>query len=334
VESLARDDQLKDAIEGSLSVFLDRRSAEVPDAAVLIDEIRAMIAAGGKRLRPAFCYWGYRAAGAEHGNEIVAAAASLELLHAFALIHDDVMDSADTRRGRRSVNASHGTSFAILAGDLALVLADDAFMSSGFSDARVARAFGAYSRMRREVIAGQLLDIAAERQMPTIADARRIALLKSGRYTVSEPLIIGAVLAGGSIDLREQLGVIGDRAGEAFQLRDDLLGTFGSARRTGKATDSDITQGKRHYLFAHAVSVLSGQERDRFVSMWGRDDLDADDIEWLRHTLVATGSRAATEDLIEGLHRDAHRALDAAPLDDVARGEIGALIDRAIARDE
>jgi geranylgeranyl diphosphate synthase type I len=334
VQSFTPDEQLSQAVEKSLSAFLDRRSAEVPDASTLIDEIRAMIAAGGKRLRPAFCYWGYRAAGAPHGTEIVAAAASLELLHSFALIHDDVMDSAHTRRGRRTINASHGTSFAILAGDLALVLADDAFMSSGFSDAQVTRAFSAYSRMRREVIAGQLLDISAESQMPSVADARKIALLKSGRYTVSEPLIIGAVLAGGSVDLQSQLGAIGDCAGEAFQLRDDLLGTFGSPGSTGKATDSDIRQGKHHFLFAHAVSALSGDVRDRFVSMWGRDDLADDDVEQLRDTLDATGSRTAAQALIESLHRDAHRALEAAPIDGIARDEIGALIDRAILRDE
>ncbi|MFN2593842.1 MAG: polyprenyl synthetase family protein, partial [Actinomycetota bacterium] len=207
--SLSGDD-LNVEIERSLTAVLDRAAKELPEAKPLLDAIREMLASGGKRLRPAFCYWGYRATGAPHCDEIVAAAASLELLHSFALIHDDVMDMAEIRRGRPTINTSLGDPFAILAGDLALILADDAFVNSGFSQDRVVRAFGAYSRMRQEVIAGQLLDITAAARTQTVTDARRMALLKSGRYTVSEPLVIGCLFGGSASELQTALSSIGD----------------------------------------------------------------------------------------------------------------------------
>ncbi|MDQ3878759.1 MAG: polyprenyl synthetase family protein [Actinomycetota bacterium] len=334
MHSLDDGDALHHEIDASLYRLLQRYALEIADAAELIDAIRSMLGAGGKRLRPAFCYWGFRATGAFHSQEIVNASGSLELLHSFALIHDDVMDSASTRRGRPSINASNGDAFAILAGDLALVLADDAFMSSGFADGGIARAFTAYSRMRREVIAGQLLDIKAEARIPTIAETRRIALLKSGRYTVSEPLVIGCVLAGGPEAVQQQLSAIGDLAGEAFQLRDDVLGTFGSEAEIGKSIDSDIRQGKRHFLFAYAADTLEASERAAFLADWGRPDLGTEEIERLRGALERTGARAAAEDLIKQLHREAQRRLAEAEIDAEARSAIATLIDRAILREQ
>lgn len=321
-------EELCAAVDAFLDEHLSRRAVELPEAVPLIDAIASLIAAGGKRLRPAFCYVGYRAAGGPPCDEIVSAAASLELLHSFALIHDDVMDAAATRRGHPTVAASLGSSIAVLAGDLALVLADDAFMSCGFTRDSVVRAFDAYSRMRREVIAGQFLDISAS--TPSVDDARRMALLKSGRYTVSEPLIIGCRLAGGSSELERALSEIGDAAGEAFQLHDDILGTFGGDEPTGKATDSDIRQGKHHFLFAHAAARLSGAERDRLISLWGRSDATDGDIEMVRELLEASGSREASDALISELRERADAALAAAPMDDEARAQIGTLIDRAL----
>lgn len=328
------DEDLRAAIERSLSSVLDRGAAEVPEAAPLLEAIREMLASGGKRLRPAFCYWGYRATGAPHCEEIVAAAASLELLHSFALIHDDVMDSAETRRGRTTINAARGDSFAILAGDLALVLADDSFVNSGFSHEVVVKAFRAYSRMRQEVIAGQLLDITASTRTQTVTNARRMALLKSGRYTVAEPLAIGCLLGGGSADLQRALSSIGDAAGEAFQLRDDILGTFDQTRPTGKASDADIRQGKRHFLFAHALSQLADAERERFLRKWGRADASDRDVDEVRAVLIAAGSRDAAEGLIAELHERSGQVLKTTPMDDVARGQISALIDKAIGTGE
>jgi geranylgeranyl diphosphate synthase type I len=207
---------LRERVDDALMVFLaairDEITADDAGAAAPIDEVVRVVASGGKRLRPAFCYWGHLAAGGADGDPIVRAAAALELLHTMALIHDDLMDGASERRGVPS-SAVHladegrrwgltddpdgfGRSVAILAGDLAAVLADRLFLSSGFPPERLVPALERYGRMRTEMAAGQYLDVAG--LVGEGRDARRAAALKGGAYTVEGPLLIGAALAGGS----------------------------------------------------------------------------------------------------------------------------------------
>ncbi|HEX2049813.1 MAG TPA: polyprenyl synthetase family protein [Actinomycetota bacterium] len=327
-------DALRAAIDLELARFLDERRAALPDAGVLLDEIDRLVRAGGKRLRPSFCYWGYRAAGRPHGDAIVRAASSLELLHTFAIVHDDVMDAADERRGEPTVHVVHDVNVALLVGDLALVLADALFVGAGFAPGRVTDAFDAYSRMRQEVIAGQYLDlVAAARSDVSEDEARWIAVLKSGRYTVEEPLAIGAALAGAAPPTRAALGRFGEPLGEAFQLRDDLLGTFGERSSVGKPVDSDIREGKRHLLYAKTVALLDGRERDWFVRRWGAgDDLGDDDVARLRALIERSGARRDTEALLAAQTGAACAALDDAPVADGARAALLELARSATAR--
>jgi geranylgeranyl diphosphate synthase, type I len=227
---------VRERVDLTLATFLLEVRAETeavaPDATLPIDEIRRMIAAGGKRLRPTVCYWGFRAAGGTDGEPVVRVAAALELLHTMALIHDDLMDAAVERRGvpasalelteqaRRRGSSDPvrtGTALAILAGDLAAVLADRLFLSSGFTADRLVPALDRYHRMRTDMAAGQSLDVLG------VGDADRslVASLKSGGYTVSGPLAIGATLAGAAADVLEALRAYGDPLGIAFQMRDD-----------------------------------------------------------------------------------------------------------------
>ena len=211
-----------------------RRDMEAIDASAvpLVDEVIALIEAGGKRLRPLFCLCGYRAAAGELGPPIVSAAAAMELLHSMALIHDDVMDASTERRGHPTTEARQtemarargaerpedvGRSVAILAGDLAAVLADDLLLNAGFPPERLAAALERYHRMRLEMAAGQFLDVAVP-----VADERRTAALRGGSYTVRGPLLVGAALAGGSPPITRALERYGEPLGEAFQLADDL----------------------------------------------------------------------------------------------------------------
>ncbi len=319
--------ELRNAVDAELTDFLAGRRAALPEAGELIVEIRRLLEAGGKRLRPAFCYWGYRAAGKPHSAAIVRSAASLELLHTFAIVHDDIMDQSSTRRGVPTSFALGGVSFALLVGDLALVLADDAIMASDFPPPALAGAFAAYSRMRQEVIAGQFLDVKmAGDPLVTEEEARRVAVLKSGRYSIQEPLAIGAALAGAPSALEDGLAGYGEPLGEAFQLRDDLLGIFGDSSRTGKPIDSDIREGKRHVLYAKTVASLSGGERDDFTRLWGAGaDLGAEDIVHLRELTECSGARAATEGLLKALTATAYERLRGLPLDGDARGALEAL---------
>ena len=327
-------DELRRAVDEDLESFLFQRARELPENTKLIEELWRMISAGGKRLRPAFCYWGYRAGGGVHDDRIVRVAASLELLHTFALVHDDIMDASNERRGEPTVHAQHGVPVAVLAGDLALVLADSRLIGSGFSPEPMGRAMNAYQMMRQEVIAGQYLDVAAGSNLTiTDAEARRIAVLKSGRYSIEKPLIIGASLAGAPDEVVASLSAAGEPLGEAFQFRDDLLGTFGERTSMGKPVDSDIREGKRNLLFARAASALSGADRDFLIERWGGgDSLTNDEVQRLRSLVEQCGARASVERLMHELADQARTIVRAAPIPAEAASALLALADLAVNR--
>lgn len=325
-------EDLRQDVDRVLLDFLDANRAELAESIVLFDEIERIVRAGGKRIRPCFAYWGYRAAGQEHSDEMVVAAAALELLHTFALIHDDVMDGASERRGSPTVHAAHDLSTAILAGDLALVLADDLLLRATFPAEPAKNAFDVYSRMRREVIAGQYLDLRSSDADVDEDRARRIAILKSGRYSVMEPLLVGAAFAGAPEGLREQLAAFGEPLGEAFQLKDDLLGIFGDSTATGKPVDSDIREGKRNLLFAKTVGALDGDDLEFYRSRWGARDLTGPEVERLRDLVESSGARKSVEELILELRFDAERALGGR-VDPEAEVALRELVAMAVSRD-
>jgi geranylgeranyl diphosphate synthase, type I len=235
---------LRARIDAALAVFLDARRDRVerldPAALALVGEVRRLLDAGGKRIRPAFCYWGFRAAGGrdegDAGEAIVRAAAALELLHTMALVHDDLIDGAKERRGVASTavwfseRASElgapgepeefGVSTAILVGDVSAVWADGLLLTSGVSADTLADALAVYHDVREQMAVGQFLDVGGAAGDPQVA--RRAAALKGGSYTVEGPLLIGAAIAGASTAVRECLSRFGRPLGEAFQLRDDL----------------------------------------------------------------------------------------------------------------
>jgi len=327
-----RFEELRQRVDDILLGFLAARRAELPESQVLFDEIERMVRAGGKRIRPLFAYWGYRATGQPHDDKVVVPAAALELLHTFALIHDDVMDGTAERRGQPTVHAAHDVATAILAGDLALVLADDLFMSGQFEPELLKAAFDVYSRMRREVIAGQYLDLSTSTGPADEARARRIAVLKSGRYSVMEPLLVGAALARASGDLAEVLARFGEALGEAFQLKDDVLGIFGDPALTGKPVDSDIREGKRNLLFVKTAAALAGDEYSFFTDRWGASDLTDEEVARVRELVERSGARAAVERLVTELRVGAEDALGPGvdPQADAALRELVAMV---VARD-
>lgn len=317
-------------VERELARFLaaERASmgADGPGTEALFEEIERVVGAGGKRLRPVFCSLGYLAAGDDVDDRCIRAAAALELLHTFAIVHDDVMDRSPSRRGspaswvhladvhRRSgwvgEPAGYGLAAAILAGDMALVLADRALLRSGFLEDRLLPAVGRYDRMRVEVVAGQFLDVlAAHRGAADEAESRRIAVLKSGGYTVEAPVQIGAILGGGDDELLATLSRYGVALGEAFQLRDDVLGVFGDPTETGKDRDSDLLEGKRTVLLAKAVAGASADDRRFLLDRLGRPDLTPGELERARTLLEATGALQATLGLVEDLVATARSAL-------------------------
>lgn len=261
---------LRTRVDDVLTAFLDERirGAERldPGARPPVEEIARLVAAGGKRIRPLFCYWGFRAAGgADRGGPdqpIVRAAAALELLHTMALVHDDLIDGAKERRGVPSTAVwfsehasdlgspgdpeAFGVSTAILVGDVSAVWADGLFLSSGFSPDALARASVVYHGVREEMAVGQFLDVGGAAGGPEVDPdfARRAAALKGGTYTVQGPLLIGAALAAGSPEVGECLSRFGRPLGEAFQLRDDLEDGEAAPGVTRATVDDLVAEAK------------------------------------------------------------------------------------------
>jgi len=252
-------DGVRADVDAALRAFLDDRRAELAAldraSVELVDEIRRLVDAGGKRIRPSLCIWSARAAGDGGGPATVRAACALELLHTFALVHDDVMDDAATRRGVETTHARfaarapterdaarHGVAVAILVGDLAAVLAEQLLRTSGAAPERLAVAASRFDRMRVEMAAGQYLDLAARDRTPR----NRLATLKTGSYTVEGPLLVGSALAGAGPAIEGPLRVFGRHLGEAFQLRDDL--------EDGDAPPSEA--GRLDELVDRAVAAL------------------------------------------------------------------------------
>jgi geranylgeranyl diphosphate synthase, type I len=351
-------ERLRDAVTTALDDFLEdqERALAAMDIALgpVVAEVREL-ARGGKRLRPAFAYWGWRGAvddapePAEDEKAVLHAVAALEFVHASALVHDDVMDGARTRRGRP---ASHigfaglhedadldgdaggfGVGAAILVGDLALVWSDELLRRSGLSPAALTRARAVWDTMRTEVTAGQYLDLLrAAGGLPGPEGALTVARYKSAGYTVQRPLQLGAALAGAEPGVGEAYAAIGLPLGEAFQLRDDVLGVFGDPLVTGKSADDDLREGKRTLLVALAEQEAGAEGRALLAAVLGNQDADAAQFDALRMLFRSTGALDRVEERITRRTAVARDAIAAAPIAEEARRALDALAVAATSR--
>jgi geranylgeranyl diphosphate synthase type I len=314
---------VRNAVEEELSTFLNFESAYLntisTELSPVSDVLTAFLLDSGKRLRPLFAYAGFAAAGGALEKPVVRAMAALELLQACALIHDDLMDGSDTRRGKPSIHRhfetmhvqdqldgfapQYGVSAAVLLGDLALVWSDQMLNSAGLTTEQFARVFPYYNEMRVELMAGQFLDIHEQTQKTTSVDrSMKIARYKSGKYTIERPLHLGAAMtSSASPEIFAALSAYGLPLGEAFQLRDDLLGVFGDPSVTGKPAGDDLREGKRTVLIAMTNDRQSEAQREVARTYFGKPDLDAQGVAALQEIIESTGARAELESTIERL---------------------------------
>lgn len=347
----------RDRVQAALDAFLDQQAERLaplgPDAALLLDEARAAVS-GGKRFRAAFCYWGHLAVApdvAERPEDeaaLVRACASLELLHASALVHDDLMDASDTRRGRPATHRrferdhrragwrggaeQYGAAAAILLGDLLLTWADELLRNCGLPLAQVAPGLDVFDRCRSEVIAGQFLDVSVQaRGLADVDAAMTVLRYKSAKYSIERPLHIGAALAGADHETMARLTAFGLPLGEAFQLRDDLLGVFGDPATTGKPAGDDLVEGKRTVLVALALDAAGREDAELLHSSLGTP-LDQAAVERLRRIIDGSGAHAQVETVITELAGHAVAALDESGLDERARGVLRELASAATDR--
>jgi len=367
---------LRERVEIELAAFLDRKLADLgaidPDLLPVGEAICDLVLEGGKRLRPAFTYWGWHGAldvvsyqpSHDHGPDadrnddaVVRAAASLELVQAGALIHDDVMDRAGTRRGQPALHvrfaelhaengwagtpSGFGQGVAIVAGDIALTWAQEMIRTAGLDDEALSRVAPVYDAMRIEVMAGQYLDLRgqADTRRPdeqALAAAWRTARYKSASYTVQRPLHIGALVSGHHAPEGPLLMTYTDYGfalGEAFQLRDDVLGVFGDPEQTGKPAGDDLREGKQTLLVILARKRASANARDLFERKIGRDDLSGPDIDQLRMVIEGSGALAEVEVLISQRVEAALEALANGPVGGEPREVLEQLATTLTARD-
>jgi geranylgeranyl pyrophosphate synthase len=355
VVDLAR---VRSAVGSALADFLTEQrgalAAMDPALTPVVDEVCAL-AAGGKRLRPLFAYWGWRglvadAPGpAEDDDAVLRAVAAVEFVHASALVHDDVMDAALTRRGRSTTHVgfavrhgaeglsgdgdAFGLGAAILVGDLALVWSDELLRRSGISGAALARARAVWDTMRTEVTAGQYLDLLrAAGGLPGAQGALTVARYKSAGYTVQRPLQLGAAIAGAGPRAVDAYTAIGLPLGEAFQLRDDVLGVFGDPAVTGKSSDDDLREGKQTLLVALAEEATDAAGRQLLADHLGDPTAGPAELEELRRLIEDTGARARVEERITERTALARDAIAAAPIAEDARAALDALAVAATSR--
>ena len=310
-----------------------------------LTELRRLVLAGGKRLRPAFCHWAFVGLGGDPDDpRIVDAGAAFELMHAFALFHDDVMDDAAERRGEPTTHtlyaAEHhregwagesrrfGEGMAVLIGDLAFVYSDQLLAAAN------SVAWNVWNELRVELNVGQVLDMLGSVQSDRRLDkAERICRYKSGKYTIERPLHLGAALASPDRfdDVAPALSSYGLPLGDAFQMRDDVLGAFGDPTVIGKPVGGDLREGKPTPLLARAVAASDAVQRD-VLRRVGAPDLSDDEVTAIQQVFVDVGALADLEARISALADEALAALGSVPISDDARVELASLADYVVQR--
>ncbi len=320
--------RVRQLVEARLVAWLDARVTAAhgrsADVGVVAGSIRELTLRGGKRLRAVLLAATYEACGGERGAEaVVAAGAALELFQAYLLIHDDLMDGAELRRGgpsvpalmRKNFGAARADAMSVLAGDLAGAWAQALFFEVALSSDRVGAAALELARVHEDVIAGQVLDVSG-----TASDARAVEAmhaLKTASYTVRGPVIIGARLAGAHEDQVSALASFADPLGIAFQLRDDVLGTFGDPAATGKAATDDLREGKRTALVIEALRDARAAEA--LGRVLGRREASEVDLREAVARIEASGARDRVEARIVELTRESRAALERAALHPAGR---------------
>ena len=371
---VAESTRLVDVVQDRIDTFLDRQRPHLSQVASDLDPFARFagdLLRGGKRFRALFCYWGWQSVAGLASSfdplpgkpdekllaSVVTASAGLELFHAAALVHDDIMDKSDTRRGMPATHrrfeelhreggwlgdpATFGTSAALLFGDILLSwsdeLVDDALDSLPTRDAaRVARR--EFNRMKTEVTAGQYLDILEENAWGSMDEsdlvdrAQRVIVYKSAKYSVEAPLTIGGAMVGGTDEHLAALRAFGLPLGIAYQLRDDLLGVFGDPSVTGKPAGDDLREGKRTLLVATARQTLPPSSVRLLDELLGDPDLDDDQIRMLQATIRESGAVDAIEESITDQVGRANQALMGAPLAPSAKAQLSKLADTVTKR--
>lgn len=340
-------------INAFLSLHYDQqrlRAGSVhPDYGFLWEAMSAQHRAGGKRFRPYLCLLAYEVLGGEQYQQVLPLAASLELLHAAVLMHDDIIDRDYTRHNQLNVAGTYqkhyslllkdetevkhfAHSAAILSGDLLLSDAYQLIIGSSVTAEQRLRAAELLGEAIYDVSAGELLDTEASLYPPDYADSLKIAELKTALYSCSVPLAMGGMLAGASDDIQDLLRQIGQGLGIAFQLADDLLGVFGTEAVTGKTVIGDLREGKRTYLYQRTLRLANEHQTDRLATIIGKADCTEAMAEEARQIMIACGAKANIEQLMREYVTQANDYVAQLPIPQAAQDRLTDFIDLAVWR--
>jgi geranylgeranyl diphosphate synthase, type I len=338
----------RERLDRELAAWLERRrllaQSEASDSLELAGKLDPYVLRGGKRLRPALLFYAFRGCGGREERHVLPACLAVELLHTYLLIHDDIMDHAATRRGQPSAHvvfadehrargwsgdaAHHGTSVAILLGDLAHTYADELFAEAKVEGGAGERVRERYSAMCREVILGQYLEMtAAQRPGLREEDLLEVLRMKSGSYSVERPVELGALLAGAAESSVASLCRMGAALGEAFQLRDDLLGLFGDRSEVGKPVGGDLVEGKLTLLVFHALRGASEAGATALRSVLGNAEAQPAAVDRAIEVVRESGAEGRVLSMIDERLQAARRVLDGLELAGEGRAFFAGLIE-------
>jgi geranylgeranyl diphosphate synthase type I len=311
---------VRQRIDAVLREFTDAKAEQIPAGVDIGPAVRLLadfVLIGGKRIRAQLGYWGWRGAGGqdEEIDGAYRAGAALELCHCFGLIHDDIIDASETRRGRptlhralaglhsqqtwRGSSDSFGNSTALLLGDLCLFWADELLTRACPPD-RISAVRSAWHDMRVAEVCGQMFEMVAQAGRDfTVPTGLAVARYKTALYATARPLQVGGALAGAPPDLLRSYLDFGTPLGEAFQLRDDILGVFGTPEVTGKSATDDLLEGKPTVLIARALELADAEQRAAIDRFYGDPHLDEDGAAVLREAIHATGAKDSVEEMIK-----------------------------------
>ncbi|MFA5030057.1 MAG: polyprenyl synthetase family protein [Patescibacteria group bacterium] len=348
--------EFKEKFDIVFSEFIDSKLDEIENVSVharsVLDSSRAMWTKGGKRIRPYLSMLAYQAHGGEKFQEMLFASCALELLHIFALVHDDVIDQSDTRRGFDTLHvflskehnqkklhgdAKHiGESLSILIGDLLFSYANEIVTRINFPTQQIILAQELFYTIQQQLVLGEYEDVRATTQLATVTEEQVLTLMsrKSGRYTIEQPLQFGTILSGKSREYAEQVfRPFSEPLGVAFQLHDDILGTFGDEQLLGKPTDSDIKQGKPTLMVVHALKHTDASSKERLLSILGNQKASTQDIEEVCQILRKTKSDEYAKRKAADYIKQAHAALsDMKDFPQDLRNSLAVLADFIISR--
>jgi len=361
-ERMQRAEDSLAAYRNQFGIFFDKyisaKTDALKDVEILGEEtgrlLRDFILDGGKRIRAAFTYYGYRAAGGGGGESISFASAAIEILHNFFLIHDDIVDKSDLRRGSPTIHARYKqiyenkglisnfnndgkidlpSSMAIINGDICCALAYEALVESGFQADKILQVLKIMYEIVKFTAVGELLDmVKATSKKAVEEEVLQIHYLKTAKYTVEGPLRIGAILHGTTQDILEALSKYAIPVGTAFQIHDDILGIFGTEEQVGKSVGSDIKEGKQTLLTVKAFENASSSQRKRLEYFIGNPSITGADMEEIKGIIKDTGALEYSKMKEISLSEEGKKALSDTPIrediKDILLGTADLLIER------